>query len=259
MVESPQTIYARDTGRYLNVDLHPVERRLLDAVGTRWGETSMLDMGVGAGRTAYTFGAVCGRYVGVDFVPEMVELCRERFGETERARFAVGDARSMAEFADASFDVVLFSFNGIDSIDYEGRLRALRELRRVVRPDGLFVFSSHSLLSDPGWFPLPRLHWTRPFLWVRGTLKTLYYRLRFRAANPGLDLGAGRERGWMSITDDAHDFRLSQCYVTPEESLRQIREAGFCVEAVLDCSARVLTPPYTASDPWLFYWCKPSS
>ena len=33
----------------------------------------VLDLGVGAGRTSYTFAAIAGEYVGVDYAPTMIE------------------------------------------------------------------------------------------------------------------------------------------------------------------------------------------
>ncbi|MBF0188289.1 MAG: methyltransferase domain-containing protein, partial [Magnetococcales bacterium] len=48
-------------------------------------------------------------------------------------------------FETTSFDVVLFSFNGIDYIHpYSARLATLREIWRVLKPDGLFIFSTHN-------------------------------------------------------------------------------------------------------------------
>ena len=61
----------------------------------------------------------------------------------------------MSAFDDASFDAIVFSFNGLDSvIPKEKRSRCLRECWRVLRPAGVLVFSSHnprSVLVRPNW------------------------------------------------------------------------------------------------------------
>ena len=50
----------------------------------------------------------------------------------------------MNEFKDEEFDYIIFSFNGLDSINHEDRLKGLREIYRVLKQDCLFVFSSHN-------------------------------------------------------------------------------------------------------------------
>ena len=41
------------------------------------------------------------------------------------------------------FAAVFFSYNGIDSVNQRDRNVILKEIRRVLRDDGVFVFSSH--------------------------------------------------------------------------------------------------------------------
>ena len=51
----------------------------------------------------------------------------------------------LESLGDASFDFVLFSYNGIDTMPHTQRLQVLAEVRRVLRDDGWFAFSSHSI------------------------------------------------------------------------------------------------------------------
>ena len=60
-------------------------------------------------------------------------------------KFATVDARSMKEYRDGQFAFVIFSFNGIDSVPPEDRLAILKECHRVLRPGGLFAFSTHNI------------------------------------------------------------------------------------------------------------------
>ncbi|MCP4254937.1 MAG: class I SAM-dependent methyltransferase, partial [Candidatus Scalindua sp.] len=101
----------------------------------------VLDIGCGSGRTTAILKNLSSGYVGLDYSLEMVESCRRRF---EGVSFLHGDVRDMSGFNDEEFDCVMFSFNGLDSISHSDRLKGLREIRRVLKQDGLFIFSSHN-------------------------------------------------------------------------------------------------------------------
>lgn len=127
-----------------NNDLHEAERKILERYAAAIGRAELLDVGVGAGRTVPHLRARCASYTGIDYAQPMIDRCRERFPD---ARLLCCDARDLAPFADTSFDVVYASFNGLDELLPEDRIRALREVARVLRPEGLFLFSSHNV----GW------------------------------------------------------------------------------------------------------------
>ena len=99
----------------------------------------VLDIGVGTGRTVPLFELLTDDYTALDYLPSMVEAARARF---PGRRIEVGDARDLSRFPDSTFELVSFSFNGIDSVDHEGRARILAEVRRVLRPGGTFLFST---------------------------------------------------------------------------------------------------------------------
>jgi len=94
--------------------LLPPEAELLARYRTRIAGTRILDLGVGAGRTTHHFGPLASTYVGIDLSKPMVEACRKAFASLPGVAFHVADARDLRGFADESFDVVLFSFNGLD-------------------------------------------------------------------------------------------------------------------------------------------------
>lgn len=102
----------------------------------------VFDLGVGGGRTTAFIAAACSRYIGGDYSQAMIDACRKRFPSLE---FCCVDATDLARFDDSSFDVVVFSHNGIDYIPIDqARARCFSEVTRVLRPGGYFIFSSHN-------------------------------------------------------------------------------------------------------------------
>ncbi len=127
--------------------LTPCERLLFDTY-LRPG-MAILDLGVGGGRTTSYLSSIASRYVGVDYASEMVAACRKKFPHFE---FETQNASDLSRFETSSFDAVVMAFNAIDYvIPDESRLRAVREIRRVLKPGGILIFSSHN----------PRAIWVR--------------------------------------------------------------------------------------------------
>ena len=117
----------------------PGEREALTSVASRVRGVPMLDIGVGAGRTAPFGQLMTDDYVAVDFSPDMVRACAAAHPDVD---VRVGDARDLSDFADASFGFVMFSFNGLDAVGHDDRAKALRAMIRVLRPGGILLYST---------------------------------------------------------------------------------------------------------------------
>jgi SAM-dependent methyltransferase len=207
----------------------PPEQVWLGKHAERFRDVRILDLGVGCGRTSPALLELSRHYVGVDYSPEMIACARRRAPHVD---YRVGDARDLA-FPDASFELVVFSFNGLDYVDTRAdRLRALRELRRVLVPGGTLLFSSHNLDRPPAKAYDPRqirltvnparLAW-RTYEWLVGIGH--YLRLRHREI---------RGRGWAILNNKGHNYRLLTYYVTPRVQRDELASAGFSLDELID-------------------------
>jgi SAM-dependent methyltransferase len=97
----------------------------------------VLDAACGVGYGTQFLAAEAAHVVGVDLDPATVDYARTRYG-APNAEFAAGDVTGLP-FADASFDVAC-SFETIEHV--ADPARALDELARVLRPDGLLAVST---------------------------------------------------------------------------------------------------------------------
>lgn len=108
----------------------------------------ILDLGCGTGRVALELARQgVGQISGIDLTPELLAVAAElAAAEGLKVQFEVGNARAL-EADDASFDAVIFAFNGLMQIPGWGaRREALAEILRIVRPGGVFIFSTHDRL-----------------------------------------------------------------------------------------------------------------
>jgi ubiquinone/menaquinone biosynthesis C-methylase UbiE len=103
---------------------------------------AILDVGVGGGRTSQYLAGNASRYVGIDYAPEMVRICRKKFPQWE---YLEASATDLSLFQNKSFDAVVLSYNMLDDlIPDESRWRCLQECHRVLRENGVLIFSSHN-------------------------------------------------------------------------------------------------------------------
>ena len=102
----------------------------------------VLDLACGGGRSTIFLHEQGGAMVGTDISKSLIRAARDRFPSLH---FHVGDAAYL-EFVDESFDVVVFSANGLDCLyPIEQRHRAIQEVYRVLRQGGPFLLSHHNL------------------------------------------------------------------------------------------------------------------
>src|SRR5580693_871329 len=94
---------AVDEYQYLHGWIDDGERVAIEAVADEVRGLPLLDIGVGGGRTTSLLRLLTDDYVGVDWSPEMVEICRSNH---PGADIRQADARDLSAFASSTFKCV---------------------------------------------------------------------------------------------------------------------------------------------------------
>ncbi len=123
--------------------------RLFVGDGRRWACSQatgdVLEIAIGTGRNLphYRDGV---RLSGIDISPAMLDVARERARDLGLdANLRMGDAQAL-DFPDASFDTMVCTLAMCTIPDER---QAIREARRVLRPDGAFVLFEHVGSPNP--------------------------------------------------------------------------------------------------------------
>ena len=240
-----------------NTDLFKAEAFILSKVEQEIENKAVLDIGVGAGRTVPYLTALTNDYTGIDYSPGMLAYCRRKHPGVKLLQC---DARKMDPFQDEAFDVVIATWNAIDDSDHDDRLKILNEVRRVLRPRGLFIFSSHNrefqirsayrfrgFVSAPD--PIQLIKWNAVRLkrYVTGILHHL-----------DLKKIEIRQREYAFINDSSHNFRLLTYYIRKENQIAQLERIGFSEIEMVDESGSFIGPDQECLDGWIYYVCRKS-
>jgi len=117
----------------------PIDREALDSVAERLSEGSLvLDLGCGPGQVGQYLAQHGLRVLGLDLALRMLLVARQRTGSRN---LACGDMRS-APFGSGSFSGVV-AFYSIHHLPRSALRTALIEIRRILKPAGLFVVATH--------------------------------------------------------------------------------------------------------------------
>lgn len=233
--------------RYLGQGLTPSETACLLKYQSEISGRDVLDIGVGAGRTTYYLAPLASRYEAVDYSSVMVRYMKEAMPHVSVQQ---ADFRDLSVFGDHSFHFVFAPNNVIDALSHEGRLQALRESARVLRPHGLLSFSSHNLNYKKA-YSRPHLNWSsnpmrlayRCFEYALSW--TNYLRLSsLRRTTPEYAL----------LNDRGHYYACLHYYAARSIVTSQLARVGLKVIAVFDTLGRVLPDCSDDSDnPSLLY------
>ena len=192
----------------------------------------ILDLGCGAGRLAIFLEPLVAQYTGFDISPYMIEHCRRQF----TGQFYEGDMRDLSAFEDHSFETILAVSNLFDAVSHIDRLQVLSEVRRVLQPGGLLLFSAHNW-NFSGIGQGPKLEWRR------NPITQLQLLIDFGRATSNhrrLKRQQRSENDYALINDSGNNFASLHYYVKREVQLRQLVSAGFQLLECIDSLGRIL-------------------
>ena len=109
------------------------------------GDERALDVGTGAGALALALAPLVGEVVGLDRVPELLALARERASGLRNVTFVEGDAEHLP-FEDGSFDLV-GTLRTLHHVPHPERIVA--ELARVTRAGDRILVVDQIAPPDP--------------------------------------------------------------------------------------------------------------
>jgi SAM-dependent methyltransferase len=239
--------YARKdvVSHYEHLDMLLVpERILLSRLAPALRGKKILDIAIGGGRTTKYLLEISRDYTGIDYTPEFVEVARRKFPS---ARIICCDARDLSPFNDETFDFVMFSFNSIDYVPHEDRLRALQEIRRVLKPGGVFLFSTHNREHED----FNKLPWQQGLsldpVFLKSCLHALYHlprHLRMKRFELHTD-------EYAIINDNAHGYTLLAYYISVPRQLQQLARVGFSSAEAYDMEGNTVSSD--TRFPWIHY------
>lgn len=113
-------------------------------------EDRLIDIGCGTGRITYAlyqrgYQNIVGLDISKEMLTEAIRLNQVRKCPVE---FVLGDATKLP-YANESFDSAIFAYNGLMQIPgVENRMKAFKEINRILKPGGLFIFTTHDMEAE---------------------------------------------------------------------------------------------------------------
>ncbi len=221
------------------------EATILESLRPALKEKRLLDIGIGGGRTTPFLLEISTDYTGIDYSARLVARARDKFKIDSIFQC---DVRDMRRFADETFDFAFFSFNGLDYVSHEGRIKALAEIHRILKSGGIYMFSAHNrsyrYLREEPWgrgVAFGTLSFFKECVWQVLLIPRHYWMRRFEV----------NKRNYAVLNDSARRHSLLTYYITAPAQVAQLRSTGFTAIDVYDARGNPIEDD--DSSPWIYY------
>lgn len=101
----------------------------------------VLDAACGEGYGSCILAASAKSVIGIDIDDITVQNARLKYGEVSNLQFAQGSIADLSMIGDASKDAVI-SFETIEHVDRELQTAFLKEIKRILKPEGFVIMST---------------------------------------------------------------------------------------------------------------------
>ncbi len=220
----------------------------------------VLEAGCGAGRVLGYLVALGGEVHGIDVSSTMVDYTASRYPEAD---VRLGDLAALRESVTGRFDAVIVPDNTLDIFDDTHRRHVLGDVRELLAPGGVLIFSSHNLDHADGkpeaTGPAPAGGRTAAALAIAAgvsperavrALIRLPKRVRNRRALLPLQLRAGDHA---ILNDREGDYGVLHYYIGRDAQESQLSSLGFELVECLDVEGRPVASGAIGYGPWLHY------
>ncbi len=212
---------------YAHEPLHPPEIQIFIKHKAEFNAKTVLDIGVGTGRTSKYLAPYCKHYVGIELNRDMLDLFSERLPQIELVQC---DMRDFSSINKDTFDFVLGPYSAFDSLNHADRIKMFHDIHAMMRPGGMFCFSTHNL-NWAGVGSTPQLERAKdPVRLLKNYLahrKCVKNHARMKPLEE-------RHETYAILNDISHEWLALLYYITREQQTRQLAEAGFDVLEVYD-------------------------
>jgi 2-polyprenyl-3-methyl-5-hydroxy-6-metoxy-1,4-benzoquinol methylase len=253
-------------GRYIDVYanriLIPAEVQMFVRYQQKLSQR-VLDVGCGAGRMLAYLLMMGAETHGIDLAPNMVDYCRRTLPDAD---VRVGDAKALKASVTGQFDVVIAPDNLIDVFDDAERRGVIADVKEILAPDGLFIFSTHDLgwaQTNPGpreWESRSRADSLRKLLEKSPASLIQAVRNRREIAMNRKRLAPLEQRhaDHAIINDFPHNYGLLHYYIRRDDQERQLEEIGFELIECLAADGRTVGQGESGNTDSLYYVARPA-
>ncbi len=196
---------------------------------------TVLDLGVGSGRTTRFLLPFAGSYTGVDLSPQMIARARRGF---PKARLLEMDIRELAALSGETFDFIFAPWAVLDALSPGDRHKALARIAALSPPGGMFVLSSHNRDAALAGKP-PSLNWSkRPVRLALNAGHLAIARLNFERMKHLREEHAD----YALYNDMAHGWQGVFYYIGKDAQIAQLERHGFRTMDVYGEDGRLIRP-----------------